>query len=182
MDGIGDGAVAVNLLEGNLPLVVALLAVDRDHRIERRAVAETQFGGVLDGFVQLVVAVDQQFAGNGLSGGGHVERQAVGLGVPVGDAAVFLAREALGTDIQAGVDPGVSLEKHEDAEADALLGRGVAFDHDIAPVPAGRPRLLLLFQQGIETPSAPIGGDGSRGGHEVRRGVVERRADARIFI
>lgn len=120
------GAVAVNLLEGDLPLVVTLLTVDRDHRIERRAVAEPQFDGVLDSFVQLVVAVDQQFAGHLRPGRGQVERQAVGLGVPIGDAAVFLAREALGTDIEAGVDSGVGLQKHKDTEADALLRRRVA--------------------------------------------------------
>ena len=182
MDGIGDGAVAVDLLEGDLPLVVTLLAVDRDHRIQRRAVAEPQFGGVLDGLVQLVVTVDQQFARHGLPGGGHVERQAVSLGVPVGDAAVFLAREALGPDVQAGIHPGVGLQEHEDAEADALLGRRVAPDHDVAPVPAGRPRLLLLFQQGVEARPQSVGGDGTRSGGEVRRGMVERRADTRIFI
>ena len=182
MDGIGDGAVAVDLLEGDLPLVVTLLAVDRDHRIQRRAVAEPQFGGVLDGLVQLVVTVDQQFARHGLPGGGHVERQAVSLGVPVGYAAVFLAREALGPDVQAGVHPGVGLQEHEDAEADALLGRRVASDHDVAPVPAGRPRLLLLFQQGVEARPQSVGGDGTRSGGEIRRGMVERRADTRIFI
>ena len=182
MDGIGDGTVAVDLLEGDLPLVVALLAVDRDHRIQRRTVAEPQFGGVLNGLVQLVVAVDQQFARHGLPGGGHVERQAVSLGVPVGDATVFLAREALGPDVQAGVHPGVSLQEHEDAEADALLGRRVAPDHDVAPVPAGRPRLLLLFQQGVEARPQSVGGDGTRSGGEVRRGMVERRTDTRILI
>ena len=128
------------------------------------------------------MAVDQQFAGHLLPRRGHVERQAVSLGVPIGDAAVFLAREALGTDIEPGIDPGVGLQEHKDAEADALLGRGVAPDGDVAPVPAGRPRLLLLFQQGVEARPQAVGGDGARSGREIRRSVVERRADARIFI
>ena len=172
----------MDLLEGDFPLVVALLAVDGDHRVERRTVAETQFRGVFNGFVELVVAVDQQFAGHGLPGGGQVERQAVGLGVPVGHAAVFLAREALGTDIEAGVDARVGLQEHENAEADALLGRGIAPDDDVAAVPAGGPGGRLFFEQGFEARLPTRSRDGARSGGKVRRGVVERRADARIFI
>ena len=179
---VGDGAVAVDLLEGDLPLVVALLAVDGDHRVERRTVAEAQLRSVFDGLVELVVAVDEQFAGDGPPGGGQVERQAVGLGVPVGHAAVFLAREALRTDIQTGVHPGIGLQQHEDAEADALLRPGVAPDFDVAAVPAGGPGGRLLFEQGLEARLLSRSRDAARRGDKVRRSVVERRADARIFI
>ena len=35
IDGVGNGAVAVDLLKGNLPLVVTLHAGEGDHGIER---------------------------------------------------------------------------------------------------------------------------------------------------
>ncbi len=161
---------------------MALLAVDGHHGIERGPAVETQLGGVLDGLVELVVTVDEQLARHLRPGRRHVERQAVGLGVPIGHAAVLLAREALGTDVQARVDARVGLQQHEDAEADTLLGGIVAPDFDVATMPAGGPRGLLLFEQGVEPSGGTVGRYPARGGHQLPGLVVERRADARIFI
>jgi len=74
------------------------------------------------------------------------------------------------------------LQQHEDAEADALLRPGVAPDFDVAAVPAGGPGGRLLFEQGLEARLLSRSRDGARRGDKVRRSVVERRADARIFI
>ncbi|MNC33158.1 hypothetical protein D3C75_815410 [compost metagenome] len=63
VDGIGDGAVAVNLFKRNLPLIVAFLAVHRHHWIQC-AFFEAELAGVFLCLLQMLVTVDQQVAGN----------------------------------------------------------------------------------------------------------------------
>ncbi|MNI93243.1 hypothetical protein D3C73_1511620 [compost metagenome] len=63
IDCISNGAVAVNLFECNLPLVVALFAVHRYHWIQR-AFFEAELAGVFLCLLQMFVTVDQQVAGN----------------------------------------------------------------------------------------------------------------------
>ena len=84
VDSVRNRAVAVDFFEGDLPLVMALFTVHGHHRVERGAVAESEFGGVLDGLVELLVAVEQKVSAHLGVGRGQVEGQAVGLGVPVG--------------------------------------------------------------------------------------------------
>jgi hypothetical protein len=62
VNGVGDGAVAVYFLEGDLPFVVAFFAVHRHHGIQGGAVSEAQLCGVFDGFLQVLVAIDQEIA------------------------------------------------------------------------------------------------------------------------
>ncbi|MNI93303.1 hypothetical protein D3C73_1512330 [compost metagenome] len=64
VDSIGNGTVAVNFLEGNLPLVVAFLAVHCHHWI-KRTFFEAELAGVFLGFFQMLIAIDQQITGNG---------------------------------------------------------------------------------------------------------------------
>ena len=135
VDTEGDGAVPVDLLEGDFPLVMALLSVHGHHGVESRAVCKSQLAGVLYGPFQMVVTVDQKLPGYGGIGGSQVEGEAVGLGVPVGGAAVLFAGESLGADIQSLVLAGIGLLQLKDIKADTLLGRGIPLDGDIAVFP-----------------------------------------------
>ncbi len=121
VDAIRDGAVAVDLLKGDFPLVVAFLSVHGDHGVEGCAVSEAELLCVFNGFSELLVAVDQEVFGHALVRGCHVEGQAVGFSVPVGGTAVLLAGEALRPDVQAGIDACKRLQEVEDVEANALL-------------------------------------------------------------
>ena len=144
-NGVSDGAVAVDLLEGDFPLVMALDAGKGHHGIQRAL--QALLPGVEIRAVQLQIAVQKQLTGHVLTGHGHVDRQAVGFGVPIGRAAVLFAGEALGSDIQPRVLAGVGAQQLEQVEADALLGRVVAFDGHIAGRPALLPGFYVLLLQ-----------------------------------
>ena len=126
VDGVGDGVVAVNLLEGDFPLVVALDARERHHRIERAR--QPLLTRVVVRAVDLQPAVFEQVLRDFLARDGGVHGQAVGLRVPIGRAAVLFAGEALGSDVQAGVLAVIGGEELENVEADTLLTGDVAVD------------------------------------------------------
>ncbi len=142
-DGEGDCAVAVDLLERDLPLVVALFTVDRDHRVERCPSDKPQLPRVLDGLVELTVAVVQQVLRDLRLGGREVERETERFGVPIGHSAVLLAGEALRSDVQVGIDTGEGRMQLEDAEPQPLLHVVVAADLDIAELPLALPRVVM---------------------------------------
>ena len=56
-DGIGDGSVTVYLLEGNLPLIVALFAVHGDHGIKGSPAGESELLCVFNGLAKVFVPV-----------------------------------------------------------------------------------------------------------------------------
>ena len=144
-DGVSDSAVAVDFLEGDLPLVMALDAGEGHHGIQRAL--QALLPGVEIRAVQLQIAVQKQLTSHVLPGHGHVDRQAVGFGVPIGSAAVLFAGEALGADVQPRVLAGVGAQKLEQIEADALLRRVVALDGHVAGGPALLPCVhMFLFQ------------------------------------
>ena len=57
IDRVHHGPVAMNLLKGDLPFVVAFFTVHGHHGEQGRPVFEPQFAGIGDGFVQLTVPV-----------------------------------------------------------------------------------------------------------------------------
>ena len=59
MDGIGDGSITVDLFEGDLPFVMALLSVDGHHGIECSSVLEPKQLGILYGLLQMFIPVYQ---------------------------------------------------------------------------------------------------------------------------
>ena len=144
-DRVGDGGVSVNLLEGDLPLVVALDAIEGDHGVQRALKA--LLPRVVERALKLPVAVDQKVPRHLFRRDGQVHRQAIGLGVPVGGTAVLLACEALGSDVEPLVGAVVGGEQLEDVETDALLRRVVARDRDIRAVPALAPGGGVLLEQ-----------------------------------
>ena len=91
--------------------------------------------GVGDGAVEGVVAIGEQGPRHG-GLGVDVEGQKVDLGVPEDVAAIALAGQRVGADI----DPLVLLARCDqqvvDAVAHGFLRRAIAFDHDVAVPPA----------------------------------------------
>ncbi len=143
--GVCDGSVTMYLLESYLPLVVTFAPVHRHHRIECGSAVETELTGVLYGRVELVVTVEKQIAGHLPPCRRHIERQAIGLGVPIGAAAVFLAGETLRTHIEPTVAPGICLQQLEDAIANALLGLVVALYLYVGVIPYGGPTGFMFL-------------------------------------
>ena len=145
---VGNGAVAVNLLKGDLPFVVAFHAGKGDHGEQRPR--KPLHPGVVVRAGKLPVAVEQQLPGHMLPGHRHVYGQAVGLGIPVGGPAVFFPGESLGANVQAGVLPRIGGKQMEQIEADALLGRLVAVDAHIRHLPAAKPSRLVGRKSRVE--------------------------------
>ena len=58
-DGKSNGPVTVNLLEGNLPFVMALLPVHGYHGIQGCPICKTKLFGIFYGLLQMVVAIHQ---------------------------------------------------------------------------------------------------------------------------
>ena len=100
VDRKGNGSISVDLLECDLPFVVAFLPVHGDHGVQSGALFETELPGILYGLAQLIIAVDQQVLRHLLRRSGQIERQTIGLCVPIGAASVFLPCEPLGPDIE----------------------------------------------------------------------------------
>ena len=137
------GPVAVNLLEGDFPFVVTLLAVHGDHRVQRCTVCEPQFLGIFDGLSKLVVPVTKQLLRDVFWVRRQEKRQAVRLGVPIRCAAILLSCESLGADVQPGIVATIRLIQVENVEADGLLRLHVAFNPDVSQRPNVRPRRLV---------------------------------------
>ena len=97
------------LFEGDFPFAMAFFAVVGHLRKEGRPVLESQLFGIFDGLGQLVVAVHQQVLRNASRGGKQEEGHTAQLGIPIGVAAILLAREAFGGDVQAGVVAAIGL-------------------------------------------------------------------------
>ena len=163
-NGVSDSAVAVNFLEGDFPLVMALDAGKGHHGIQRAL--QALLSGVEIRAVQLQIPIQKQLTGHVLPGNGHVDRQAVGFGVPVGRAAVLFAGEALGADIQPRVLAGVGTQQLEQVETDALLGRVVALDGHVAGRPALLPCLHMFLLQVFITHFPGAAGRLDRHGHQ----------------
>ena len=172
----------MDFFEGDLPLVVALFAVHGDHRVECGAVGESELGGVLDGFVELLVAVHQQVAAHFGVGRREVERQAVGLGVPVGRAAVLLAGESFRADIEARIHARKRLKQVKDVEANPLLGGIVAVNHNVGKVPLGAPGLALLGEQGFVARRTGRCGLGRRTRLDLSGRSVHRRNHTHVLV
>ena len=167
-DGMGDGAVSMDLLKGDLPFVVALHAGKGHHGIQRAL--QALLPRVVVGAVQLKPAVEQQLLGHVLTGDGHVDRQAVCLGIPVGGAAVFFAGEALGPDVEACIIARIGAEQLEEVEADALLGRVVALNGHVAARPAVAPGRGVRIAQRVIPHLASA------------RGGLERQGAQHLFV
>ena len=176
VDRISNRPVPVNLLEGDLPLVVTLLARHRDHRIERRPVRESQFLRIFDRLRQLPIAIQEQLPRHLLAARGQVERQTVRLRIPIGTPAILLARKSFRSDIQPGIPPRISLQQLVDAEPNPLLRPFVAADHHIAPLPPFRPRPFVRCQHRLETRSASPFGHPARRIDQLPRRMVQRRS------
>ncbi len=142
----GDRCVTVQLLEGDFPFIVALDAVEGHHR--EQGPFEPLLLGVVVGAGQLVVPVLQQCPGHGRRGGGDVHRHHVRLGVPVGRPAVLLAGETLRPHVEPLIVAVIGHEQLGEVEADPLLGRVVAFNHDVALGPALGPKGGVCRQLG----------------------------------
>jgi len=99
VDGIGNGAVAVNFFEGDFPFVVTFFAIHGYHWIQRCTIGEAKFGRIFNGFVELFIAIYQQLAGDGGIGGYQEEGQAICFGIPIGASTVLFAGEAFGADV-----------------------------------------------------------------------------------
>ena len=147
IDSIDHGPVAVNLLKGDLPFVVALFAVHSHHGEQGRPVFEPQFAGIGNGFVQLTVTVLQQLPSNPRRGCSQIKGNAISLGIPVGRTPVLLAGETLGTNVQAMVQTVVGLMKVENVKSNALLSFDVAINLNISLFPHAFPGLGLFHAQ-----------------------------------
>ena len=154
---------------------MAFFAVVGHLRKESRSVPESQLFGIFDGLGQLVVAVHQQVLRNASRGGKQEEGHTAQLGIPIGVAAILLAREAFGGDVQAGVVAAIGLVELEDVVADALLGFGVALDGDVGFFPDGMPGLPVVFRQGIPSVGLGLSGHADGGLYQVGPLVVEGR-------
>ncbi len=150
VNGVGDCAVAVYLLEGDLPFVVAFLSVHGHHGVECRAAAEAEFFRVFYGFLQVAVAIHEQVARHVLIGSGQVKRKTIRLRIPVGAAAVFFAGETFGADVEPFVFAGVGLIHLENIEADTLLSGHVALYADVGLFPFGRPGVGLGLEHQVK--------------------------------
>ena len=146
-DGIYYDVVAVYLFESDFPLVVAFFSVDGHHRIECRPVGKSQFTCVFDGFGQLVIAVEQQFAAHFSRGGQQEVGHTAQFCVPLRVAAVFFSRESLRTDVQPLVVSLIALVQLEDVEPYALLCFRVSFDLHVRLLPDFCPPLLMGCRQ-----------------------------------
>ena len=150
-NGVGNGTVPMDFLKGDFPFVVALFAVHRYHGIKSRPLGKAQFFGIFNGLFQMVVAVLKQFTGNLLIFSGHVKRQTVCLGIPIGATAIFFACKPFGSNIQTGIGTGIGLVQLENIETDTLLCLNVTFNGDIAHFPNFGPCFLL----GVQKPFKP---------------------------
>ncbi|MNW51524.1 hypothetical protein D3C74_290110 [compost metagenome] len=177
---VSDRPVPMDFFERDFPLVVAFLAVHRDHRV-KRTFGKAQLASVLLGFLQVFIAVDQQIAGDVGLGRAEVERQAICFRIPVGAATVFFPGEALRSDVQTVVLAAVGLVQLENIKADRLLRRFVAVDDDVAHFPFLCPGFGLLAFQRIE-PGLLRRAERLRSGlHQIAQSVIARGHIRYIF-
>ena len=135
IDGIDHGPVPMNFFKRNLPFVVAFFPVHRHHRKQGRPVFEPQFTGIGDGFVKLTITVLQQLPGNPSRSGSQIKGDAVGFGIPIGGATVFLSGKTLGANIKSMIQTVVGLVQMKNVKTYPLLRFGVAFDLNIRLLP-----------------------------------------------
>ena len=144
-DSVDNRGVAVDALERDFPLVVALAAVDGRNGIE--CAGHTEVRRVALRRFQMVIAVKQQLARRVRSANRQKHRQAVGFRIPVRRSAEALARVALRSNIQPCVAARVGAEQLEEVEVDALLRAVVALNLHIRHFPALVPRCLMRFER-----------------------------------
>ena len=108
-DGEGNSSVAMDLLKGDFPFVMAFFPIHGHHGVKRSPIFETELLRILDSPVQLIVAVFQEIPCDLLVFGHHIKRQTVGFGIPVGTTSVFFARKSFWSNIQARVLTGIGL-------------------------------------------------------------------------
>ena len=137
--------IAVDALERDFPLVVALAAVDGRNGIE--CAGHTEVRRVALRRFQMVIAVKQQLARRVRPANRQKHRQAVGFRIPVRRSAEALARIALRPDVEACVAARVGTEQLEEVEVDALLRAVVALNLHIRHFPALVPRCLMRFER-----------------------------------
>ena len=135
----------MQFFEGDLPFVVALFTVERDHGV--KCPSDPQLRCIFPRFFQCVVAEHQKTAGHFGAGHRKIQREAIAFRVVIGRTAIFFAGEALGADIQACIASIVGAQQLEQIEADALLRCVVPLDGHVAHLPAGGPHTALLFLQ-----------------------------------
>jgi len=141
-DRVGDSAVAMDLFERDLPLVMALHAVEGHHRVERPG--EALLTRVVASLIELTVAIFQQRQHHVGPRDREVEGHENSLGVPIGGATVLFAGETLRPDVESLVLAVVGRQQLEHVETYPLLRGCVAVDLDIGLSPPVCPGGLLL--------------------------------------
>ncbi|MNW52536.1 hypothetical protein D3C74_300610 [compost metagenome] len=98
VDCISNRAVTMNFFKGDFPFVMAFLTVHRYHWI-KSTFGEAKLFSVFFSLLQVLVAVDEQVAGNFGIRCTEVERYAISFCIPVSTAAIFFTGEAFRTDV-----------------------------------------------------------------------------------
>ena len=141
----------MDLFESDLPLVVTLFPVHGNHGIERRSICESKFLSIFDGFLQMLIPVDQKVPCNFFLRGTQIERDHIGFCIPVGTSSILFPGKTLGTNVQSFIFSCISLVQLEDIKADPLLGCGVPFNDNIRMSPVFLPDCNMLLEECIKS-------------------------------
>ena len=98
IDGISNCTVAVYLLKGYFPFIVALNAGEGDHWV--KCSIKSLLTGVILCTVKLVIAVFEKFFIHLRFRDREIHRQNKRFGVPIGGTAVFFSSKALWSKVQ----------------------------------------------------------------------------------
>ena len=152
VDGIDHGPIAVDLLERDLPFIVAFLAIHGDHGVQCCTGFKTELLCIYNRTFEMLTAVYQQLLGDPGRVRTQIEGQAIGFRIPITRPAVLLSSEPFGTNVQAGVVASEGLVQMKNVEPDGLLSSLVSVNGDVGPLPDAFPRHHVILKGGIPSP------------------------------